>query len=153
MTGAELQAYFHSEIPITAAMGLEVRHLRHGSIRLSAPLAPNVNDKHTAFGGSLASLATLAGWGLLHCELLRLGHRADVMIQKSEFLYYHPVRVELAAYCDLPDPEHWRRFTGQLARKGRARVAVTSWIAGPQGAALTMEGRYVAMLRDGGAAS
>ncbi|MDX1571599.1 MAG: YiiD C-terminal domain-containing protein [Xanthomonadales bacterium] len=150
MTGPELERHFHTQIPITAAMGLQVRHLRPGSIRLVAPLEANVNDKMTAFGGSLASLLTLAGWGLLHVELGRRELDADVVIQKSEFLYYHPVRGELTAYCDLPGEQEWERFITLLKRKRRSRVIVTSWIAGPESAAVTMEGRYAAFLRDPG---
>ena len=147
MTRSELERYFHQQIPLTAAMGLTVTALEDGCIRLSAPLAPNRNDKGTAFGGSLASLLTLAGWGLLHVKLEHLGLESDVVIQKSEFLYNHPVRGEVAAYCDLPTPAEWDRFIGSLRRRGKSRIVLTSWIAGPGNAAVTMEGRYVATTR------
>ena len=58
-----VQACFDDDIPLTRAMGLRVESLGEGGIRMNAPLEPNVNDKGTAFGGSLAAILTLAGWG------------------------------------------------------------------------------------------
>ena len=51
-------------IPLVREMQIEVLGEAEGRLRLRAPLAPNVNDKGSAFGGSLASLMTLAGWAL-----------------------------------------------------------------------------------------
>lgn len=44
---AEWQSYLHREIPITAAMGLQVTRLDAQSIELRAPLSLNHNDKNT----------------------------------------------------------------------------------------------------------
>ncbi|MEM9302310.1 MAG: YiiD C-terminal domain-containing protein [Pseudomonadota bacterium] len=144
MTAAELQAFFEAEIPISVPMGLQVVVLKPGSIQLMAPLAANRNDKHTAFGGSIASMLLMAGWGLLHVELRRRELEASVVIQKSEFLYHRPVDGVITAYCDLPSEDQWTRFISGLERRGRARIAMTSWVAGPDCAAVTMDGRYVA---------
>ena len=54
-----------AEIPLARAMALRVAAYDGDSLALAAPLAPNVNDKGCAFGGSLASLMTLAGWGVI----------------------------------------------------------------------------------------
>ena len=50
------------EIPLARAMALTVAGYDGATLALAAPLAPNGNDKGCAFGGSLASLMTLAGW-------------------------------------------------------------------------------------------
>ncbi len=51
------------------------------SLTLAVPLAPNINDKGCAFGGSLTSLMTLASWGVVELALARAvgaeGERAD----------------------------------------------------------------------------
>jgi thioesterase domain-containing protein len=141
-----LEDYFHRRIPLTASMGLKVDHYDGRSIRLSAPLAPNTNDKETAFGGSLAALLTVAGWGLLHMKLRDLGKPVNIVIHKSEFIYNQPVVGDFSAYCDLPADDLWQRFLTSLERRGRARVVLTSWIAARNNAAVTMEGRYAALL-------
>lgn len=50
-------------MPPVAALGVRVARCDAERVVLEAPLARNVNDKACAFGGSLASLLTLAGWG------------------------------------------------------------------------------------------
>ena len=52
-------------IPQVLAMQVQLAGERDGRLCLRAPLGPNVNDKGTAFGGSLVSLMTLAGWCLV----------------------------------------------------------------------------------------
>jgi thioesterase domain-containing protein len=49
-------------MPPVQALGLRVGHYDGIALQLQAPLAANINDKGSAFGGSLASLMTLAAW-------------------------------------------------------------------------------------------
>ena len=59
----ELDACYRAMPPV-AAMGIESAGWDGQRLRLRAPLAANINDKGTVFGGSMASIATLAAWGL-----------------------------------------------------------------------------------------
>lgn len=142
-----LEAFLHRAIPLTASMGLRVSEYDGCSLELSAPLEPNTNDKATAFGGSLASLLTLAGWGLLHVKLEELGLASDIVIHKSEFSYDHPIDSDFTARCQLPDEAAWDRFLAALERRGRARLELASWIGVKDDPAVTMIGRYAAMRR------
>ena len=67
-----LAAHF-AGMPPVAAMRPAIADWRDGHLRLSAPLAANVNDKGCAFGGSLVSLMTIAAWGLVSLELAQAG--------------------------------------------------------------------------------
>jgi len=145
-TATCLQDYFWHHIPLTRQMGLEVAALDRATIRLSAPLAPNVNDKGSAFGGSLASMMTLAGWGLLMANLCAEGITAEVMIHKSELLYNQPLYQDFSAYCDLPEVGKWQRFLRTLNHRGRARIITDSWVAAADHAAATLRGRYAVMM-------
>ena len=51
-TAARLQQTLHDDIPLTREMGLTVAAWDGRQLRLAAPLAPNLNHKCTAFGGS-----------------------------------------------------------------------------------------------------
>ena len=74
-------------------MGVHVERFDESALILTAPLAPNHNHLGTAFGGSLATLATLAGYTLLWLEL---GDReSHIVIQESQIRYLAPVRGEL----------------------------------------------------------
>jgi len=64
-----LELLLHAEIPLSQAMQVRVLRFDRNGLVLGAALAPNLNHKKTAFGGSLNSLATLACWGLV--QLLR----------------------------------------------------------------------------------
>src|SRR5579863_8533752 len=78
-------------IPLARAMQITLHRYDGDSLTLNAPLAPNVNDKGCAFGGSLAGLLTLAGWGLVLLRLKALGHDCDVYVQDSTIRYLAPV--------------------------------------------------------------
>jgi len=69
MTLDEITAYLHQHIPLSQHLGAAVEAYDGASLRLGAPLAPNLNHRSTAFGGSLSALAILSGWTLLHLNL------------------------------------------------------------------------------------
>jgi thioesterase domain-containing protein len=137
-----------ADIPLTQAMGIRLGDYAGDRLRLLAPLAPNVNDKGCAFGGSLASLLTLAGWGLIALKLKAAGHDCDIYVQDSTIRYLAPVWSDLAAHAELAEGESWDTFFAALTARGRARVRVmcrTPLAAGND--ACTLDARFVAMLR------
>jgi thioesterase domain-containing protein len=141
-----LQATLHHEIPLTRAMGVTVAGFDAAGLTLRAPLAPNLNHKHTAFGGSLATLATLAGWGLLQL-LLREHGPITVVIQESTVSYLHPVAADFEARCALPPPDTLDRFRRTLARKGVARIGLEATIPSSGAIAVRFHGQFVAFDR------
>ena len=56
-------------MPAVRAMQIRLDGYADGVLRITAPLAANVNDKGNAFGGSLASVLTLSGWALVSLRL------------------------------------------------------------------------------------
>jgi thioesterase domain-containing protein len=147
MTLGEITRYLHEHIPLTKALGAAVEAYDHVSVRLVAPLGPNLNHRNTAFGGSLSALAILAGWTLLHLALRERGIGAQIVIQRSEMVFDAPVATDLAVTATLPPPEQWDRFLTTLRRHRRARVRLRCTIgATPGGAgAGAHEGVYVAL--------
>jgi thioesterase domain-containing protein len=59
----ELQSTWHRDIPLAAAMAIEVASYDGRSLTVRAPLAPNRNLHGTAFAGGLFSVCVLTGWG------------------------------------------------------------------------------------------
>lgn len=54
------------------------------------PLAPNINDKQTGFGGSIAALATTAGWAMITLLLRQLPEPYHVLVAESHIRYLAP---------------------------------------------------------------
>jgi len=148
MSVEELQRYLHSQIPLSRSMALEVMEIGPGRIVLEAPLGPNTNHRSTAFGGSVSTLATLAGWSTVYTRLHAEGRRAHTVIQRSSIEYITPVRTRFRAICEGVDERGWNRLLRALDRRGmgRARVAVRVEAAGVVVA--RFEGAYVAISSD-----
>src|SRR6185312_4906149 len=120
------QRYLYQNIPLSAAMGVQVRSATLDHVKLAAPLAPNVNHNETIFGGSAAALATLAAWTLLHLRIARAGLHARLVIQRSSMEYERPIPGDFDAVCRFSDELAWERFRGTLVRRGRARLTLAA---------------------------
>lgn len=136
-----LQGLLDEEIPLTRAMGVEVLAYDGTRLSLHAPLAPNLNHKHTAFGGSLYSLLVLAGWGLLALRLREETDGGHIVIQQGRIEYIRPVAEDFTARADLP--EGFERFLRTYRRHGRARITIDAAVPGEDGPAAHFSGRYV----------
>lgn len=119
-----------------------------GRLRLTAPLSANVNDKGTAFGGSLASLMTLAAWGLTTLQVAQAGLEAEVYVADTQLRYLAPLRGDLVAEAWLDSDEGRDGFLATLRSRGRARTTLQAQVLLPDGAvAAQATSRYVAFLR------
>jgi thioesterase domain-containing protein len=139
---AALEQTLHRDIPITREMGIRVAAYDGNRLRLSAPLSPNVNDKGTAFGGSLYSLAVLCGWSLLHLKLKEAGLPHNVVIHEANVRYLLPVSQDMIAECHLDDAALAQMFTA-LERHDRARLPLAVVIKQNDHPALEFSGSYV----------
>lgn len=135
-------------MPPVAAMQVTVAGFDAGQLRLQAPLSANVNDKGTAFGGSLTSIMTVAGWGLVTLHLDLAGEQAEVYVADSAIRYLAPLRDDLTARAQLAEGQDWETFLSTLRQRGRARIQVQAWVDLPEGGqATTLEGRFVAIAK------
>ncbi len=134
-------------IPLVREMQVEVLGEAEGRLRLRAPLAPNVNDKGSAFGGSLASLMTLAGWALATRRLEVAGLEADVYVADSSLRYLAPLEDALLAEAWLEEGD-WAGFTRTFRQRGRARCRIAACVRLPGGGeAATFSGRFAALAK------
>lgn len=128
MSARQLEQYLHEHIPLSKAMQVSVLEVGEEAVVLSAPLAPNINHRETVFGGSASAVAILAAWALLHTRLGGAGMTGRLVIQRNTVEYRLPMQEEFTARSSL-DSEDWRKFLRALARKGTARIAVSSELA------------------------
>ena len=122
---AMLDAHFRSMPPV-AAMAIRVKGFDADVLQLSAPLSANVNDKGCAFGGSLASVMTLAAWGWLMLRLDTVGLVAEVYVADSQIRYLAPLYDEMLSEARLAPDQDWSSTLRTLRDRGRARIAMQS---------------------------
>jgi thioesterase domain-containing protein len=137
-----------ADIPLARAMSLSVGDYTSDNLTLLAPLAPNVNDKGCAFGGSLSSLMTLAGWGLIKLAVDARGLDYDIYVQDSTIRYLAPVWQDFGAVARLDDGEAFDEFFAALAARGKGRLRVRCRVPLPDGSdAAALEARFVALTK------
>ncbi len=139
--------WIKQQIPLTAAMQLQQLTFDGRQLRITAPLAPNVNDKGTGFGGSLASIATLAGWALTTLYLRHQGLECDVVIADSHLRYLAPVNGDFEARVSLPLGDESEQLLQRMQQRGRGRLELQVEILCNGELCLSLDGRYVAMRR------
>jgi thioesterase domain-containing protein len=143
----ELRDYCRGMPPV-AAMRVDVEGFHGEALRLTAPLSANVNDKGNAFGGSLTSLMTVAGWGLVTLKLRLAGLKAEVYVADSQVRYLAPLYGDLVADAAFADGQSLQAFIDTLVQRGRARIQVEACVQLPEGGmATTLSGRFVAIAK------
>lgn len=139
-------------IPLTRYLGFQLLQHQPGELTLSAPLAPNINDKGTFFAGSQAALLTLGGWALSTLEGERLVPTVDVVAAESHLGYLAPLSGD-ARIQVLTTTDGLAAFARRLQRRGRARLAITATLHGPDGTlASRFEAQYLVRNLDPNAA-
>lgn len=135
-------------LPPLAAIQARVAAYDGHRLGLTAPLAANVNDKGSAFGGSMTSLMTYAGWGLVTLQLQQAGVRADVFVADSKVRYLKPLYADLRAEATLAPEQSWELFLATLSQRGRARIHLQARMIGTEGEVMAdLAGRYVAIAK------
>lgn len=136
------------DIPLSRAMALHIAAWDGDVLEMQAPLAPNINDKGCAFGGSLASVMTLAGWALVRLAVDAAGLPSDIYVQDSTIRYLAPVWGDLRAQARLDTDDSFTGFLDALRARGKARLTVQVVVAAEDGsAATTLSARFVALAR------
>ncbi len=133
----------YQEIPLSQGIGIEVVSYNGECLVLRAPLAPNINHKDTAFGGSLHALTTLAGWGLLFLKLHERQMHGKIVIQESSIRYHRPVNTDFEARCCVPSAAALEKCFKTLARHNKARIQLDAAITLDEVPAVSFQGSYV----------
>jgi len=117
-----LQAHLSAHIAPARALGLELVGI--DPVTIAAPLGPNVNDKGTAFAGSLFSAAALAGWLQLTQWCAARTLEAQIVLQKADAQFLAPARAPFRAIARESSAQERERLAVLLARRGRGRIAL-----------------------------
>lgn len=87
----ELQQTWNKQIPIAQLMGIKIHQYTGVEFEVRAALNANINLHGTMFAGSIYSMATLAGWGMVHLQLKEANTYGEIVLAKGEIKYFKPI--------------------------------------------------------------
>ncbi|ODR85554.1 YiiD C-terminal domain-containing protein [Shewanella xiamenensis] len=87
----QLRQTWHRTIPVSEFMQIAPLSFSDGELSVSAPLGPNINLHHTMFAGSIYTIMTLTGWGMVWLQQQLLNVDGDIVLADAHIRYLAPV--------------------------------------------------------------
>jgi len=137
------------DIPLLDAMQLSFVTYEHLSLTMEAPLAPNINNKGTAFGGSIASICLFGGWAVATLAFVDHDiHNTEIVVFRNEMTFERPARGLLSVNAHIKPDD----FEACLARlkagdPSRIRLDIHVDLFHDDERCATMKGLYVVWLK------
>lgn len=141
-----LEETYHSKIPISKHMGIKVKDYNGTRLTIVAPLSNNINHQNSAFGGSLFSLAALAGWGLLQLKMAEENLDCNTVIAGGDVEYMAPIFADFSCECSIPEKAVYDVFLEKLHKKSRASLQLEPNIFCDGKKSMKFSGHYVLSL-------
>ncbi|MGM3173837.1 fatty acid biosynthesis protein FabY [Dickeya lacustris] len=138
----QLQQAWYNHIPLSEKMGVRISQYTGQKFITTMPEAGNQNPHHTLFAGSLFSLATLTGWGLIWLLLRERQLGGTIILADAHIRYSSPVTGRPSAVADLGS------LSGdldRLARGRKARVQLQVELFGNDRQGAVFEGVYIVL--------
>ena len=125
----ELENKLHTQIPLTKLMELKIINYDEEQLITTAPLSVNINDKGTAFGGSLATITIISSWSLCWLVSQELGFQSNnIVIIKNEHSYRKPVTKDIICVTKKPSLQEIEILKNKLLTKKSASIKIESQI-------------------------
>ena len=141
----QLQQAWYQHIPLSEKMGVRIQQYTGHQFITMMPETGNQNPHHTLFAGSLFSLATLTGWGLIWL-LLRERHLGGTIVLADAHIRYHSaITGRPGAVAELGS---LRGDLDRLARGRKARVRLDVQLQGDEKTGAVFEGVYIVLPAD-----
>ncbi|MFT7184936.1 MAG: thioesterase domain-containing protein [Pseudohongiellaceae bacterium] len=144
--GKNLEHFVLEHLPLARAAGISVDEYSGEALLVSAPLDKNINDKGTAFGGSLYNLCVITAWGMTDLKAKELGLDGDIVIAKGEINYLRPLRGRLIAKVEAPGKTDLEHIKKSYASRGKATFLLEVVIVDEhQNACVQFKGKYAVL--------
>lgn len=140
----KLQNKLHNEIPLTKLMNITIESYDEKHLLTKAPLDININDKGTAFGGSLSTMTIISSWSM--CWLISQELKIDsknIVVIKNENSYRKPVTKDIFCYTQKPSFLEIENVARKIKEKGSASLKIKSSIIEDDEVCVDFEGIYV----------
>ena len=146
----EFEADCRADIPLLTAMQLSFIDYRNLTFRMEAPLAPNINNKGTAFGGSIASICLFGGWAVSTLAFIDNDiHNTEIVVFRNEMIFERPARGHLIIDAYIK-PGDFEACLDRLKANNRKRIRMNIHVDlfHDEVRCATMNGLYVVWLKD-----
>lgn len=118
----ELQSTWENTIPISDQMGIKIHQYSGTTLEVRASLNKNINLHGSMFAGSIFSLGTLAGWGMIFLELKRKKLEGEIVLGDGNIHYHKPITMQPRAQVHI---EHYECDYQALNNGNKMRVDLT----------------------------
>ena len=144
MTIQEIENKIHTQIPMTRLMKLQLKSLDNSKLITTAPLDINVNDKGTAFGGSLSSIVIISSW----CMAFYLSQKfkidkSNIVIVKNETKFLRPVTKDIVCNSFIPKNEEIDDLKSKLDIKNSGSIVLSAQIIEDEKVCVDFKGTYL----------
>jgi thioesterase domain-containing protein len=135
----------YEQIPLTRHLGFTRIDYDGKDLAFELSLAPNHNDKGTAFAGALSAAANLCGWGAITLLLEKEVKAYAVVIRDSRLEYFLPVTEDFRVQAQLPEQPQLDAFVARVRERGKARIDVNVEVLERGQRCFKFSGSYVAL--------
>ncbi len=137
----------HSQIPLTNHMKIDIKKYDSTNLITTAPLDININDKGTAFAGSLSTITTISAWSICWLITQELGFNdTSIVIIKNQTKFFKPVTKDILCTSIKPSNQEIAELKEKLERKRSGSITVQSSIIEDENTCVDFEGVYVIKL-------
>jgi thioesterase domain-containing protein len=137
------------DIPLLDAMQLSFVRFDDLTLAMEAPLAPNINNKGTAFGGSIASICLFGGWAVSTLAFINNDiHNTEIVVFKNEMTFERPAMGLLRVNAWI-EPDEFEACLARLKAGDRSRIRLNIHVDlfHDEDRCATMHGLYVVWLK------
>lgn len=140
----QLSTTWQQTIPLSEFMQLSITGFDGNTFSCQVPLAPNINLHQTMFAGSIYTLATLTGWGMVYLQLQAAGLNGDIVLAEGNIRYLSPISTKPSARCQL---QHCIGDLTPLPLAKKASQVITVLVLSADKVAAEFTGRYVVLAK------
>ncbi|MEB4642338.1 YiiD C-terminal domain-containing protein [Burkholderia contaminans] len=137
----DIEKYLIKAMPMTESLGFSVRSFSEVQVEISAPLDRNINHCGTAFGGSISVLAILSAWCLVWANVREESPGGNVIICSHSIKFKNAIFSDIRSISESGNLD-WNNFRRRVARRGSAKIDVTSRIYSNEIEAATFSGSF-----------
>ena len=140
----KLQTKLHTQIPLTKHMQINVKEYSTTELITTAPLLININDKGTAFAGSLSTMTTISAWSMCWLISQELGFDdTSIVIFKNETKFLKPINKDIFCHTIKPNQKEISILKEKLLTKKSGSITIKSSIIEDNNICVDFEGLYV----------
>ncbi|WP_168014813.1 YiiD C-terminal domain-containing protein [Halomonas salinarum] len=142
---SDFRHWLEAAIPLVPQLGITDMHWENEALVWSLSLAPNLNDKGTGFGGSLAAQVTLIGWCWATLWLRAQGRDQDVVVAEATQRFQAPVTGDYRLVCRPEDPAGPAALAERLTSRGKGRIVLLQELYCGETLCLSAHGDYAVL--------